>query len=87
MHFIDDYDNEFSKCFLVKEGLCCGRIVLVSSVRLMKEVFNLKITTDRPEMIISTARNKIISNGRTSEIGEYTFPSPWGGEILFPGLS
>ncbi|MPC98287.1 hypothetical protein E2C01_093650 [Portunus trituberculatus] len=38
----------------------------------MKEVFAIKSTTDRPEMILTTVRNRILTDGRTTEVGECT---------------
>ncbi|XP_045110042.1 cytochrome P450 2C31-like [Portunus trituberculatus] len=35
----------------------------------MKEVFAQKSTTDRPQMVFTTVRNRIITDGRTSHIG------------------
>lgn len=79
---VADYENDDeNEWYLVKEALCRDRIVLVSSVSLMKEVFNLKVTVERPEMIFTTTRNRVMTNGRTSEIGEPFFPwcvTLWG---------
>lgn len=58
----------------LKEGLTYGRIVLVSGVSLMKEVFNLKITANRPEMVFSTTMSKMITDGRSSDAGELIKP-------------
>nr|pir cytochrome P450 enzyme, CYP330A1 enzyme - green crab, common shore crab [Carcinus maenas]AAQ93009.1 cytochrome P450 CYP330A1 [Carcinus maenas] len=45
------------------------RIVVVSSVNLMKEVFGLRASTDRPEVFFSTHRNRIMTDGRSTAIG------------------
>ncbi|MPC23701.1 Cytochrome P450 2D27 [Portunus trituberculatus] len=45
------------------------RVVVVSGVSTMKEVFAQKSTTDRPQMVFTTVRNRIITDGRTSHIG------------------
>ncbi|KAK8393646.1 hypothetical protein O3P69_006759 [Scylla paramamosain] len=50
-------------------GIFGTRVVLVSGVSVMKEVFALRNTTDRPEMIFTTVRNRILTDGRTTEVG------------------
>ena len=52
------------------ELMCSGRIVIVSGVDLMKEVFALKTTANRPNTFTGTVRNRIITDGRSSKVGE-----------------
>lgn len=62
-------------CVMVTEGSSCGRIVVVSGVDLMKEVFSLKVTTYRPQFIFSTTMSMMITEGKTSESGESIGPT------------
>ncbi|XP_050694778.1 cytochrome P450 2L1-like isoform X2 [Eriocheir sinensis] len=50
-------------------GILGNRIVLVSSVKLIKEVFILPVTSHRPNMIFTTAASVIMTDGRCSATG------------------
>lgn len=63
------------KQYMKVKGLTSDRIVLVSGVGLMKEVFNLKFTASRPEIMFTTSMSKMITDGRSSETGELIKPA------------
>ncbi|XP_045114798.1 cytochrome P450 2C15-like [Portunus trituberculatus] len=50
-------------------GIFGNRVVVVSSTSLLKEVFALRATADRPEIVFTTVRNRILTDNRISDIG------------------
>ncbi|KAG7161543.1 cytochrome P450 2C31-like [Homarus americanus] len=54
---------------LASFGMFNTRVVLVSGVSVMKEIFTNKVTTGRPSLAIFKARNLMLSDGRSTNLG------------------
>ncbi|XP_050694745.1 cytochrome P450 2L1-like isoform X2 [Eriocheir sinensis] len=50
-------------------GILGNRLVLVSSVKLIKEVFSLPVTTQRPDMVFTTTMSVVMTAGKSAETG------------------
>lgn len=46
------------------------RIVLVSNLKTIKEVFSQAKTASRPELFLTTVRNNLLTDGRHTFLGE-----------------